>query len=84
MEVKGSEAQQHRREAVLEGSAERNRDLTNRNRMRGIPGWTSGQRSTKSASIKALGCKSGRCAGKAVELISGDLCRVSDTGLRGP
>ena len=36
----------------------------------------------KSISIKGTGCKSGGCVRKAVELTSGDLPLVRDTGLR--
>ena len=36
----------------------------------------------KSISIKGTGCKSGGCARKAVELTSGDLPFVLDSGLR--
>jgi hypothetical protein len=59
-----------------EGSAEQNRDLTNRNRIRGIPGLTSGQLTAKSISIKGQGCRSGRGAAKAIELTWGGLRRV--------
>ena len=38
----------------------------------------------KSISTKGHDCKSGRCAGKAVELTPGGLHRVSETGLREP
>ena len=37
---------------------------------------------TKSISIKGTGCKFGGCVRKAVELTSGDLPFVRDTGLR--
>ena len=37
----------------------------------------------KPLSIKGTGCKFGGCAWKAVELTSGDLPFVRDTGLRG-
>ncbi len=63
---------------------EQNRDLTNRNRIGGSSGRTSGQATTKSRSIKGLCCKSGRCAAKAVELTPGGLHRVPDSGLRMP
>ena len=69
---------------MSEGSAEQNRDLTDRNRIRGIPGRTSGQRIAKSTSIKGHGCRSGRCAGKAIELTWGDLRRVPISELREP
>jgi hypothetical protein len=36
----------------------------------------------KSISIKGTGCKSGGCVRKAVELTSGDLLFVSESGLR--
>jgi len=37
---------------------------------------------TKSISIKSTGCKSGGCVRKAVELTSGDLPFVPESGLR--
>ena len=64
------------REVPSEGSVAQNRDLTNRNRIRGILGRTSGQLIAKSISIKGQGCRSGRCAGKAIKLTWGDLRRV--------
>ena len=82
MEVKGSEAQGRHREVGSEGSAEQNRDLTYRNRIRGQAGRASGQRTAKPISIKGPEGKSGRCAGKTVKLTSGDLRRVRDSGLR--
>ena len=54
----------------------------NKNRMRGIRCRTSWQLTTKSISIKGTGCKSGGCVRKAVELTSGDLLFVLDSGLR--
>ena len=54
----------------------------NKNRIRGIRCRTSGHRTAKSISIKGTGCKSGGCAWKAVELTSGDLPFVLDSGLR--
>ena len=45
----------------------------NKNWMRGIQCRTSGLGTTKSISIKGIGCKSGGCVRKAVELTSGDL-----------
>ena len=56
-----------------EGSVEQNRDLTNRKRIRGISGRTSGRLITKSISIKDQGCRSDRGAGKATELTWGGL-----------
>ena len=53
-----------------------------KNRIRGIRCRTSGQMTAKSISIKGTGCKSGGCARKAVELTSGDLPFVLNTGLR--
>jgi len=67
-----------------EGSAEQNRDLTNRKRISGILGRTSGRLITKSISIKGQGCRSGRGAGKAIELTWGGLRRVPISELREP
>jgi hypothetical protein len=53
-----------------------------KNRIRGIQCWTSGQMTAKSVSIKGTGCKSGGCVPKAVELTSGDLPFVPESGLR--
>ena len=53
-----------------------------KNRVGGIRCRTSGQMTAKSISIKGTGCKSGGCALKAVELTSGDLPLVPDSGLR--
>jgi len=74
------EAQGRRREAGSGGSVEQNRDLTNRNRIRGILGRTSGQRIAKSRAIKGQGCRSGRCAAKAVRLTPGGLRSVLSCG----
>ena len=63
---------------------EQNRDLTNRKRISGIPGRTSGRLITKSISIKDQGCRSGRGAGKAIELTWGDLRRGPISELREP
>ena len=63
---------------------EQNRDLTNRNRIRGIPGRTSGQLIAKSRSIKDQGCRSGGGAGKAIELTQGGLRHVPTLELREP
>ena len=67
-----------------EGSVEQTRDLTNRNRIRGMLGRTSGPLIAKSISIKGQGCRSGRAAGKAIELTWGGLCRVPISELRKP
>ena len=53
-----------------------------KNRIRGIRRRTSWQLTTKSISIKGTGCKFGGCARKAVELTSGDLPFVPESGLR--
>jgi hypothetical protein len=53
-----------------------------KNRIRGIQCWTSWQLTTKSISIKGTGCKFGGCVRKAVELTSGDLPFVPESGLR--
>jgi hypothetical protein len=53
-----------------------------KNRIRGIRCWTSWQTTTKSVSIKGTGCKFGGCVRKAVELTSGDLPLVPESGLR--
>ena len=53
-----------------------------KNRIRGIRCRTSGQLIAKSISIKGTGCKSGGCVRKAVELTSGDLPFVPESGLR--
>ena len=65
-----------------EGSAEQNRGLTNRNRISGISGRTSGRLIAKSISIKGQGCRSGRGAGKAIELTWGGLRHVPISELR--
>jgi len=53
-----------------------------KNRIRGIRCRTSGQVTAKSISIKGTGCKSGGCVRKAVELTSGDLPVVPESGLK--
>ncbi len=83
MEVKDSEAQRRHREVGSEGSAEQNRDLTYRNRIRGHANRANWQRTVKPISIKGSWGKSGRCAGKTVKLTSGGLHRVRNSGLRG-
>jgi hypothetical protein len=54
-----------------------------KNRIRGIRCRTSWQLTTKSISIKGTGCKFGGCVRKAVELTSGGLSFVPESGLRG-
>jgi hypothetical protein len=54
----------------------------NKNRIRGIRRRASGQVTAKPISIEGAGCKSGGCAGKAVEFTSGDLFAVVESRLR--
>ena len=61
---------------------EQSRDLMDKNRIMGPPGQTSGQMTAKPISIKGTDCKSGGCVRKAVELTSGDLPLVPESGLR--
>jgi len=56
-----SKAQGRRREARSEGSAEQSHNSTNRNRIWGSFGRTSGHETAKSLSIKGQNCKSGGC-----------------------
>ena len=63
---------------------EQTRDLTNRNRIRGRRGRTSGQLIAKSISIKGHGGRSGRCAAKAVRLTLGGLRSVPQVGTGEP
>ena len=53
-----------------------------KNRMGGIRCRVSEQLIAKPISIKGTGCKFGGCVRKAVELTSGDLPFVPDSGLR--
>jgi len=53
-----------------------------KNRIGGIRCRASGQMTAKPISIKGTGCKSGGCARKAVELTSGGLLFVPESGLR--
>jgi hypothetical protein len=53
-----------------------------KNRIRGIRCRASGHVTAKRISIKGTGCKSGGCVRKAVELTSGDLLLVRESGLR--
>src|SRR3954449_1472386 len=76
MEVKHERSARRNREGPSEGSVERNRDPTNRNRIRGSNGWTSGLTVAKSISIMGRDCKSGGCARKDTGLTPGDLHRV--------
>src|SRR5271157_1776137 len=73
-----------RREAASEGSAEQNHVLTDRNRIRGILGRTSGPLIAKSISIKGQGCRSGGMRGRQSDL-PGEVCAVvPDLELREP
>ena len=58
---------------VSEGSAEQNRDLTNRNWIGGIPGRTSGQRVAKSISIKGRAVDPAGARGRRLNL-PGEAC----------
>ena len=51
-------------------------------RIRGIRCRASGHGTAKPISIKGTGCKSAGCVRKAVELTSGDLPFVPESGLR--
>jgi len=53
-----------------------------KNRILGIRCRASGLMTAKPISIKGTGCKSGGCVRKAVELTSGDLPFVPESGLR--
>ena len=55
---------------------EQSRDPMDKNRIRGLPGRTSGRMTAKSIAIKGRGGKSGGYAVKAVGLTSGGLRRV--------
>ena len=55
---------------------EQSRDPMDKNRIRGLPGRTSERMIAKSIAIKDRGGRSGGCAVKAVDLISGGLRRV--------
>ena len=54
----------------------------NKNPITGIRQGASGQMTVKPISIKGTGCKFGGCVRKAVELTSGDLPFVPESGLR--
>jgi len=83
MEVKSSEAQGRHREVGSGGSVEQTREPMYKNRIRGVPGWTSEPPIAKSISIKSSVRISGGCARKAVELTLGDL-RPCPEGLSEP
>ena len=61
---------------------EQRREPMNKNQIGGIRCRTSGRLIAKSISIKGIGCRSGGDALKAVELTSGGLPHVLESGLR--
>ena len=65
-----------------ESNVEQRREPMDKNRIGGIRRRTSGGMVAKSISIKGAGCKFGGCALKAVELTSGGLPHVPESGLR--
>ena len=83
MERRISEAQGRRREAGSEGSVEQSRDPMDKNRIPRLirPDERAGNREVHA--IKGLSSRFGGCAATAVELTSGDLRRVSQSGLAG-
>jgi hypothetical protein len=83
MERRISEAQGRRREAGSEGSVEQSCDPMDKNRITRLvrPDERAGNREVHA--IKGLGSRFGGCAATAVELTSGDLRRVPESGLAG-
>ena len=81
MEVKGSEAQGRTGDGGSEGSAGQKREPMDKNRIRGIRCRARWPVTAKPISIKGTGCRSGGCARKVVELTSGGLSLVLETGL---
>ena len=79
-----SETQGRRREVGSERSVEQNRGPMDKKRIRGLPGRTSEQPIAKSTAIKGRGGRSDGRAAKAVDLTSGDLCCVPQSGLGPP
>ena len=67
---------------MSERSVEQTCEPMYKNRIRGIRCRASGQVIAKPISIKGAGCKSGGCVRKAVEITSGDLPFVRESGLR--
>ena len=82
MERRISETQGRRREVGSEGSVEQSRDPMDKNRIMRLvrPDERAGNREVHT--IKGLGSRLGGCAAKAVELTSGDLPFVPESGLR--
>ena len=83
MERRISEAQGRRREAGSEGSVAQSRDQMDKNRILRLvrPDERAGNREVQT--IKGLGSRFGGCAVTAVELTSGDLRCVPESGLAG-
>ena len=77
-----SEAQRRRREARSERSVEQTYEPMYKKRIRGIRRRASGRMTAKPLSIKGTGCRSDGGVRKAVELTSGDLPFVPESGLR--
>jgi hypothetical protein len=67
---------------ISESSVEQMREPMDKNRIVGIRCRTSEPMVAKSTSIKGTGCRFGGCAQKAVELTSGGLLHVPESGLR--
>jgi hypothetical protein len=84
MEVKGSEAQGPDREGGSEGSVEQTRELMYKNRIRGVSAGQAGILPQGPYPSRAQSVYSGGCARKVVELTSGDLFCVPDSGLGEP
>ena len=63
---------------------EQNRDPMDKNRIMRLVRPDERARNREVHAIKGLGSKFGGCAATAVELTSGDLRRVSQSGLAGP
>ena len=70
------------RERLKEAGVEQTYEPMYKNRIRGIRCRASEQLIAKPISIKGTGCKFGGCVRKVVELTSGDLPLVRESGLR--
>ncbi len=81
MEVKGSKPQGRYREVASGGSGEQMHEPRDTNRIMRRERRASRQQTTKPISIKDAERKSGGCVRTVVELIAGDLRRVSNAGL---
>jgi hypothetical protein len=84
MEVKGSEAHGPDREGGSERSVEQTRGPMYKNRIRGVSAGRTGNSPQSPYPSKAQSVNSGGCARKVVELTSGDLFCVPDSGLGEP